>query len=271
MLLSIYTFVKDGLFYDYHVVDMLKHHLPLADEIIVNEGYSSDGTFEAISGIDPKIKIFRTPWGSGKDFSWFTKFKNEARKKCSGDWCILLDCDEFIPEWDFAGLREYLQSAAELMIPVRLLNFYANYKVYHAHPAKVNWPEKKMIIHRNLPNVEVWGDGANVRLENTPFDFEHSPRWFDVHHFGTVRKPARLRQKWKNVFGPIYSGGWRNWFKLPTFLFNWFPHNWKDPQLLDDLAIYEGPYIQAVRDNPEEFTRDGLSLYNYLLGKKSKK
>ena len=54
--LSLYTCVKDGLYYDYHVVDMLKHHLPLADEIIVNEGFSKDGSYEAIKDIDPKIK-----------------------------------------------------------------------------------------------------------------------------------------------------------------------------------------------------------------------
>ena len=30
MRLSLYTSVKDGLYFDYHVVEMLKHHLPLA-------------------------------------------------------------------------------------------------------------------------------------------------------------------------------------------------------------------------------------------------
>src|ERR1700682_5667295 len=62
MKLSIYTFVKNGLFYDFHVAAMLRHHLPLADEIVVNEGYSSDGTYEVIRDIDPKIKIHRSQW-----------------------------------------------------------------------------------------------------------------------------------------------------------------------------------------------------------------
>ena len=75
MRLSIYTFVKNGLFQDYHVVDMLRHHLPLADEIIVNEGHSTDGTYEHISRIDPKIKIFRSHWGQASSFDWFLKFK----------------------------------------------------------------------------------------------------------------------------------------------------------------------------------------------------
>ena len=68
MKLSIYTFVKNGLFYDFHVAAMLRHHLPLADEIIVNEGNSTDGTYEAIRDIDPKVHVHRSDWDqSGPD------------------------------------------------------------------------------------------------------------------------------------------------------------------------------------------------------------
>ena len=38
MKLSIYTGVKDGLFFDFHVEAMLRHHLPLADEIEIISG-----------------------------------------------------------------------------------------------------------------------------------------------------------------------------------------------------------------------------------------
>jgi glycosyltransferase involved in cell wall biosynthesis len=266
MFLSIYTFIRDGLFLDYHVVEMLKHHLLLADEIIVNEGYSSDGTFEVISNIDPKIKIFRSHWGQPKDFNWFTQFKNDARQRCTGDWCLLLDCDEFIPEWEFEGLRKYLQGTTEIMVPVRLINFYGNYRVYKTRPEVVNWPSRKMIIHRNLQDIEVWGDGSNVRLRNSKLDGNHLSQEFNCHHFGYVRDPARLRQKWRNIQS-MHSGNRFNWFKIPSFVFSLRPHNWMDPQLLSDLAIYEGPYIRAVRDNPSEFVRDGFTLYQLLKGR----
>src|SRR6266567_4591384 len=111
MRLSIYTFVKNGLYYDFHVVDMLRHHLPLADEIIVNEGFSSDGTYEAIRDLDPKIKVHRSHWDQSNPDSWHRDFKNDARQRCSGDWSILLDCDEFIPEWEFGRIRERLAAA----------------------------------------------------------------------------------------------------------------------------------------------------------------
>jgi hypothetical protein len=43
-----------------------------------------------------------------------------------GDWCILLDCDEFIPEWEFERLRQFLASTDKDLVPVRFYHFYAN-------------------------------------------------------------------------------------------------------------------------------------------------
>lgn len=269
MFLSIYTFVKNGLFLDYHVVEMLKHHLPLADEIIVNEGYSSDGTFEAISQISAKIKIFRSEWGQPRNLEWFTEFKDQARRKCTGDWCILLDCDEFIPEWEFERLREFLERTDEIMIPLRIVNFYGNYKVFNLRPERMSWPARKTIIHRNLPQIEVWGDGANVRQKNTPLTWESSSQEFSCHHFGFVRNPARLRQKW-NTFGRIYKTNkrkWSSWIRLPALAFDLRPHDWMDPELLPDLAIYDGLEVRAVLENPAEFVRDGFAVYNYLASR----
>ena len=54
--------VKNGLYFDYHVLPMLKHHLPLADEIIVNDGYSNDGTYEAVRQLDPKDLLQTRGW-----------------------------------------------------------------------------------------------------------------------------------------------------------------------------------------------------------------
>jgi hypothetical protein len=260
--LSIYTFVKNGLSQDYHVLEMLRHHLPLAEEIIVNEGYSTDGTFERITQIDPKIKVFRRHWGAATGLDWYLGFKNEARQACTGDWCILLDCDEFIPEWDFERLRAHLERTEELMLPVKLINFYGNFKVFHRAPEKVTWPARKMILHRNLPEIEVWGDGSNVRVRGTEMSWGEASVEFVCHHFGFVRRASRLREKWRNQ-GTLYSGK-RKWLRLPSFVFNWFPHSWADPQFLPDLDVYDGPYVKAVRDNPEEFVRDGMSLYHQL-------
>lgn len=256
MKLSIYTFVRDALRLDFHAVAMLKHHLPLADEIVVHEGYSSDGSFEAIRDLDPKIKIFRTRWKRGEG-RWYVAFKEEARRRCTGDWCVLLDCDEFLPEWEWDPLRDYLSATDRTVVPMRYVNFYGNYKVYNAFPEKHRWPAYKRTIHRNLPQMEIWGDGSNVRHVGGPIEGSmRDERSFECHHFSAVRHPARLRERWRK-----HATG-RDW--LPNWVMDFLPHDWKDPQFLDDLRIYEGPYLRAVREDPQEFVRDGFRLYDLL-------
>ena len=266
MKLSIYTFVRNGIYFDYHFKEMLKHHLPLADEIIVNEGYSFDGSYEAITNIDSKIKVFRSHWEKVKDLSWYLSFKEEARSKCTGDWCILLDCDEFIPEWEFEGLRRYLEETDASVIPVQAINFFGNYKVYHAHPEKINWPSISKRIHRNLKEVKIVHDGCNVELEGDKYNAGNLEAKFTYHHFGCVRNPARLRQKWREIQW-IHHIGKKPRFHLPGFLYDFLPFNWKDPAFIPDLQIYNGPYIKAVRENTDEFVRDNFILYDYLKNK----
>jgi glycosyltransferase involved in cell wall biosynthesis len=262
MKLSLYTCVKNGIFYDYHVVDMIKHHLPLADEIIVYDGMSTDGTREAISRIDPKVKLFSGEWGKPTHEEWFADFKNVARKRCVGDWCILLDPDEFIPEWDFDRLRRTMETSSHQIIKLNWIHFYGNFRVYNARPEKKKWAVYKFQGHKNISEFEVWGDGSNVGPKSKDYTGLVSPEVFDCHHFGMVRNPARLREKLRIVHRA--KSGIRKWIPIPAFVFNLLPYNWFDEDFLDDLAIYDGKLISAVENNPAEFTRDRMKLYRYL-------
>jgi hypothetical protein len=258
MLLSVYTSVRNGLYYDFHIVEMLKHHLPLADEIIVHEGYSTDGTFEAIHHIHPKIRIVRTKWEKpSASYSWYVGHKEVARQQCRGAWCLHLDADEFVPEWEFDALRNYIATCEEMMIPLKIIDFYGNYKVKVINPIC----SRKMALHRNSSEIEFWGDGAHVRIKGQPFVWPEDEPRFTIHHFGSVRHPARLREKW-HVQGRMYGKGRK--IRIPGFVFNFLPYNWKDPDFVENLEVYEGPYIKAVRDNPNEFVRDNFQMYEFL-------
>lgn len=266
MKISVYTFVKNGIKFDFHVVDMLKHHIPFADEIIVNEGYSSDGTYDLIKNIHKKIKIYRNHWDRSDPKTWSLKFKNEARKMCTGDWCILLDCDEFIPEWEFANIRDQLESTEKTIIGMEYINFYGNYKIYNAFPEKSGWPAIKHTIHRNIEDIEVWGDGSNVRIkgsnESVINQNYYGEPFVNVHHFGFVRHAARLREKWRSQKRRNQNNTWRDF--LPSVVFDLFPHKWEDSQFLKDLRLYGGPYISAVSNNPDEFVRDNMKLLKFV-------
>lgn len=126
-------------------------------------------------------------------------------------------------------------------------------------------PQTGCRIHRNRPDIEVWGDGSDVRVtgQDVPAPGTVADEVFTVHHFGTVRRPARLRQKWRTQ-AKQHDKKNPTWDKVPGFVFDMMPHQWNDEDFLRDLAIYDGPPIKAVRDNPDEFVRDDMWLYEYL-------
>jgi hypothetical protein len=264
MKISIYTGVRNGLSLDFPIAEMLTHHLPLADEIVVNEGYSEDGTFEKIRDIDPKIRIIRHSWDRSDPSAWHRRFGEDARRACTGDWCIKLDCDEFIPEWEFGRVRELLAQTRATVLPVRFVHFYANYQVVNTRPEKSRWPRFGFRIHRNVADIEVVGDGANIRQVQHDFP-AIGDEWIECHHFGAVRHPARLRQKWRNDTAMKRARPGFDW--IPRFVFDLFPHNWYDEDFIGDLAPYDGPHVAAVRTNPGRFVRDGLSVLKHVRGR----
>ncbi|MEO0528231.1 MAG: glycosyltransferase family 2 protein [Bacteroidota bacterium] len=65
--------------------------LSFADEIIVVDSYSTDGTYEYLQR-HPKVKVLQNP------FENFTLQKSYALKQASNDWILFLDADEVIPK-----------------------------------------------------------------------------------------------------------------------------------------------------------------------------
>lgn len=265
MKISIYTCARNVLYNDYHFLHMLRHHLPLADEIIVHEGFSTDGTYEAIANLDPKVRIIRSDWERYTGLDFIRQAKDEARRHCTGDWCIMLDADEFIPEWSFEELRHAMATTDRRTLAMSVTNFYGNYRVCVAEPARFRWPWLKVNMHRNIPGIQLHGDNAaGVTAEGEELVMDPQQAVCALHHFGYVRNPARLRQRWRA------RRGWRDntppRVRLPGWLFDLFPHNWLDPDIIPALALYTGRHTHTVLADPNEFTRDRMQLYYYLRG-----
>ncbi|MCW5515960.1 glycosyltransferase family 2 protein [Muriicola sp. Z0-33] len=62
-----------------------------ADEIIVVDSYSTDGTYEYLLN-HPKVKVIQNP------FKDFTTQKSFALEKATNNWILFLDADEVVPK-----------------------------------------------------------------------------------------------------------------------------------------------------------------------------
>ena len=198
MKLSIYTGVRNGLTLDFPIVEMLTHHLPLADEMIVNEGYSGGWHLRANFWTGSEGPHHQEQLGPFRPF---------GLAPAIGGGCP-------------AGLHRRLVYQARLRrvhpgVGVQQGSRATRPHVSHCpscsfHPLlrklpsgehqaleKSRWPRFGFRIHRNVVDIEVVGDGANIRQIGHDFP-PVSDEWIECHHFGAVRDPARLRQKWRN-------------------------------------------------------------------------
>jgi len=86
-----------------------------ADEIVVVDTGSVDGTKE-IAGRHPKVRLFDSdhfgPWTHYSEFS-FSVAKNEALRRCEGDWVVWWDADDFVDEGNAARIRRLAEETDE--------------------------------------------------------------------------------------------------------------------------------------------------------------
>jgi glycosyltransferase involved in cell wall biosynthesis len=85
----------------------------LCDEIIVVDTGSTDGTLDRLKGLN--IKLYETNWE--KDFS---KARNYAIGKCSGDWILFLDSDEWIDSKGKVQIKSLIEKDADCWEVIQL-------------------------------------------------------------------------------------------------------------------------------------------------------
>lgn len=125
-----------------------------ADEIIVVDSYSTDGTYEYLKN-HPRVQVIQHP------FTNFTHQKSFALKQASHDWVLFLDADETVSEKLQAEVISTVNSETDyvafwfyrkFMFESRPLNFSGwqtdkNYRLFRK--SKARFSDKK-IVHETL-------------------------------------------------------------------------------------------------------------------------
>lgn len=110
--------------------------ISFADEIIVVDSYSKDGTFEYLSK-HPKVRVIQKP------FENFTDQKSFALQQASNDWILFVDADEVV--------TPQLQQEIETVINTE-------------DAASAYWFYRKFIYKNSTLNFSGWQTDKNHRL-----------------------------------------------------------------------------------------------------------
>ena len=111
-----FTFVRNGVKFDYPVLESLRSLLPLVEELVIVVGKGEDETLDrvqALAAAEPKLKVFESVWDESlrKDGAILAQQTNLAISHCTGDWGLYLQADEVLHEDDCARIREAIERA----------------------------------------------------------------------------------------------------------------------------------------------------------------
>jgi len=105
MSISVVFVIKQGISQGYCFWESLQSCLPFADELIISEGFSTDGTYEALLQFQNKyenrlsIKIYREEWTEESYHGEAIRLVSEvALSMATKEWHYYLQADEVIHE-----------------------------------------------------------------------------------------------------------------------------------------------------------------------------
>lgn len=163
--ISGYTTTKDCISQKYPFRQSIESMLGFADEVVVVDGGSTDGTWEALvewSSTEDRLEVFQVKrdWNSPRHAVYDGLQKAEARERCSGEYVWQMDSDEIVHEDDYNKIKELCK----------------------------NFPSEIDLIA--LPVVEYWGGPEKVRADINPWKWRLSRNKENITHGipGQLRK-----------------------------------------------------------------------------------
>lgn len=160
-MISGFMIVKDVLKQGYPFVEAIASALPICDEFLVSDGYSTDGTYEVLQKIaaaNPKVKVHQLQWPTRKDVTVLSEVTNEVRSKCRYKYILSIQANEIIHEQSaplIKALPEMFPSVDTFSFPfIQFLNEYKFAEGFRLRFAK------------NNPGIVAKGDGWTLGASN---------------------------------------------------------------------------------------------------------
>lgn len=153
-MISGFMIVKDVLKQGYPFVEAIASALPVCNEFLISDGYSSDGTYEVvqrISKLNRKVKIFRQRWPVERTPTVLADVTNSLKRKCRFEFVFSVQANEIVHEES----AEFIRTLPEMLPDVYTFSFpylqlLQNYKFAQ---------EYRLRFSRNLEGVAAIDDG----------------------------------------------------------------------------------------------------------------
>lgn len=259
-MISGFMILKNALKQGYPFVESIASALPICDEFLISDGYSTDGTFEIVkqmAALNKKIRLFRYNWLETGNVNILTDATNALRNKCKFDYIFYVQANEIIPEKDvdyIKNLPKTLPEAHTFCFP--FFHLMGNYK----------WGEEfRLRLSKNLSGIVSIGD-AWALGPSKPFTYAQA-----VKSLGNPKKLLRIVGRgvewtYANSFSNVYCRA--TYLPKPVFRY-WsiFPRNFLEKsknhaEMFGMPDFYEKiDLLKEDVDNYDLFWQKAISLF----------
>ena len=210
MTISGFSFVRNGILFDYPFIESLQSILPLCDEFVIAVGNSSDNTLARIRSLNnTKIKIIETVWDESirTGGTILAEQTDIALHHTSGDWAFYLQADEVVHEHDLPIIREamalFLDDPSVEGLLFSYKHFYGSYR-FVGNSRK--WYRREIRVVRNGIGVRSWRDAQGFRIDSRKLHVKLIDA--SIYHYGWVKPPVIQQQKQETFNRLWHSDSW---------------------------------------------------------------
>ena len=217
MKISGFSYVRNGVDYDYPFIESIMSVLPICDEFIMVLGDSTDSSREAINAIgSDKIKIVDSIWDMNNRVGGkvFAQQANIGLDYITGDWAFHIQADEVVHENDLEKITVAIQEFDSdpkvdgLLFP--FIHFWGGYD-YIRTSRRVH--KNEIRVFRNNPLVRSYRDSQGFRKYASREAYEAGEKGekllvkkvnAPIFHYNGVRKSETQKKK-ENTFHSMYT------------------------------------------------------------------
>lgn len=207
-----FSFVRNGVKFDYPFEEAIRSILPICDEIIVAVGNSEDDTLARVKAIDPKVRVIETVWDEtlregGKVLASETNKAFQAIPS-DYDWAFYIQGDEVVHEKYLPVIKKAMEDCLnQLKVEGLLFNYTHFFGSYDYVGLKYSWYRKEIRVIRNDKNIFSYKDAQGFR--KTPNDkLKVKPIDAYMFHYGWAREPEALQGKEKSKVRFYHNDNW---------------------------------------------------------------
>lgn len=210
MKLSGFTFVRNGILFDYPFLESIHSILPICDEFVIAVGESTDGTLTAVKHLqNPKIKIIETKWDDSlrEGGRVLADQTNIALDNVSGDWAFYLQADEVVHERDLPAIHRALETHHNNFdVEGLLFSFKHFYGAYSYVGTSRRWYRREIRILRTGIGARSWGDAQGFRIRGRKIRVKLVDA--SIYHYGWVKAPTTQQKKQKTFNRYWHTDDW---------------------------------------------------------------